>query len=61
MHDAVRGGGRDTEFDLYGRPGSYVPRLDRRQAGRPCPVCGTPIEKIQYLGGSCYVCPVCQI
>ena len=61
MRDAMRRGGRDTELDLYGRPGSYVPRLDRRRAGGPCPECGTPIERIQYLGGSCYVCPVCQI
>ena len=61
MREATRLGGRDTEFDLHGHPGSYVPRLDRRQVGQPCPNCGAPIEKIQYLGGSCYVCPECQM
>jgi len=60
MTEAIEKGGRDTEKDLYGEPGSYVPILDRRAKDRPCPDCGTPIEKISYLGGSCYVCPYCQ-
>lgn len=30
-------------------------------AGQPCPNCGTTIEKVQYLGGACYLCPRCQI
>ena len=61
LREAIRLGGRDTEFDLHGRPGGYVPILDRRANGRPCPECGTAIEKIQYLGGSCYLCPSCQV
>ena len=60
MSDAVARGGRDTEKDLFGAPGGYVPILDRRTAGTPCPNCETPIERIQYLGGSCYLCPTCQ-
>jgi len=60
LAEAVREGGRDTELDLYGEPGGYVPLLDRRQAGAPCPACGEPIQKTQYLGGACYLCPVCQ-
>ncbi|MBU0595318.1 endonuclease VIII [Candidatus Bipolaricaulota bacterium] len=60
MAEAVRLGGRDTEKDLLGKPGGYVPLLDRRTNGTACPECGTTIEKIQYLGGSCYVCPSCQ-
>jgi len=60
LREAVDLGGRDTERDLFDRPGGYTPRLDGRAAGRPCPTCGTPIAKIQYLGGSCYVCPRCQ-
>jgi formamidopyrimidine-DNA glycosylase len=60
MTEAIEKGGRDTEKDLYGAPGGYVPILDRRAKDRPCPDCGTPIEKISYLGGSCYVCPSCQ-
>jgi len=60
LHLAIERGGRDTEVDLYGAPGGYTPILDRRAKGVPCPDCGTPIQKISYLGGSCYVCPGCQ-
>jgi formamidopyrimidine-DNA glycosylase len=60
LSEAIEKGGRDTEVDLYGQPGRYVPILDRRVKDTPCPDCGTPIEKISYLGGSCYVCPSCQ-
>jgi formamidopyrimidine-DNA glycosylase len=53
-------GGRSSEVDLYGNKGGYVRILDRRTVGTPCPECGTAIEKIQYLGGTCYLCPTCQ-
>jgi len=49
-----------TERTLFGEPGGYVPLLDKRTKGTPCPRCRTPIERFQYLGGSCYVCPRCQ-
>jgi len=57
---AIEGGGRDTEKDLFGTPGGYIPLMDRRTSGTPCIECGTPIEKISYMGGSCYLCPSCQ-
>ena len=57
---AIERGGRDTERDLYGDPGGYVPLLDKRALGKPCPECGTPIEKVSFLGGACYFCPQCQ-
>jgi formamidopyrimidine-DNA glycosylase len=68
LYDAVRDiltqmvalGGRESECDLYGNRGGYVRILDSKTAGQPCPECGTPIEKIQYLGGACYLCPSCQ-
>jgi formamidopyrimidine-DNA glycosylase len=53
-------GGRESERDLYGNRGKYVRILDSKTKGKPCPECGTPIEKIQYLGGACYLCPSCQ-
>jgi formamidopyrimidine-DNA glycosylase len=53
-------GGRESERDLYGNRGEYVRILDSKTKGKPCPECGTPIEKIQYLGGACYLCPSCQ-
>jgi formamidopyrimidine-DNA glycosylase len=60
IEEAVDLGGRDTERTLFGEPGGYVPLLDKRAKGQPCTRCETPIEKIQYLGGSCYLCPTCQ-
>lgn len=61
LKQAVELGGRDTECDLYGNRGGYVSILSSKAKGQPCLECGTPIEKIQYLGGSCYFCPSCQI
>ena len=60
MREATDRGGRDTERGLHDEPGGYVPILDSRAKGKPCPSCGTAIEKIRYLGGSCYFCPKCQ-
>jgi formamidopyrimidine-DNA glycosylase len=56
----IEKGGRYDEVDLYNQPGGYVRMMDSRSADKPCPVCATPIEKIQYLGGACYFCPGCQ-
>lgn len=53
-------GGRYDEVDLFNRPGGYVRLMDKNSAGKPCPECGTRIEKVQYLGGACYFCPQCQ-
>mgnify|MGYP001140072550 CR=1 FL=1 len=40
--------------------GGYRRLMDSRAAGQPCPTCGIVVEKIQYLGGACYLCPRCQ-
>jgi formamidopyrimidine-DNA glycosylase len=53
-------GGRDTEKDLFGRPGGYRTILSKNTVGKPCPVCGTEIQKTAYLGGAVYWCPGCQ-
>jgi formamidopyrimidine-DNA glycosylase len=53
-------GGRDTENDLFGRPGGYQTVLSKNTVGKPCPVCGTTIRKEPYLGGSIYYCAGCQ-
>ncbi len=60
--DAVtQGRGRYDEVDLFGNPGRYVRVMDKNTAGWPCRRCGATIQKIQYLGGACYVCPQCQV
>jgi formamidopyrimidine-DNA glycosylase len=57
---AIEAGGRADEYDLYGAHGRYVRRMDKSALARPCPLCAGAIEKIQYLGGACYLCPACQ-
>jgi formamidopyrimidine-DNA glycosylase len=60
LSQAVAQDGRDSETDLYGKPGRYVALMDRRANGNPCPECGTLIVKEAFLGGSVYYCPRCQ-
>jgi len=60
VNEVIEQGGRYDEVDLYGQPGGYERWMDRKAVGLPCRVCGTTVEKIQYLGGACYLCPQCQ-
>jgi len=61
MREATDLGGRDTERDLHNQPGGYHRILSSQAVGQPCPDCGTPVEKMQYLGGAAYFCPTCQV
>jgi formamidopyrimidine-DNA glycosylase len=54
-------GGRFDEYDLFNHPGGYPKVMGNAMLGQPCPHCGQPVEKIQYLGGACYFCPACQV
>ncbi len=60
LGEMARHGGRDTERDLYGRPGGYRTRCSRRTVGTPCSRCASVIVKEAYLGGAVYFCPSCQ-
>jgi formamidopyrimidine-DNA glycosylase len=60
VRDVIAKGGRSDELDLFGKNGGYERIMSSRTAGRPCPECGTKIQKIAYLGGACYFCPECQ-
>jgi formamidopyrimidine-DNA glycosylase len=53
-------GGRDTEPDLFGRPGRYRTILSKNTLGKPCPLCGTLIKRDAYMGGNIYYCESCQ-
>ncbi len=58
-------GGRDTEKDLFGNPGGYTTRLSKKTYGKgdawgPCSICGNPIHKANYMGGTIYYCERCQ-
>lgn len=61
VREIIDKGGRNDETDLFGKPGGYVRLMDSATAGKPCPECGTRVQKIQYLGGACYFCPKCQV
>lgn len=60
VDEVIEKGGRYDEFDLYNQKGGYVRIMDKNSLGQPCPGCGGEVEKIQYLGGACYLCPNCQ-
>ena len=61
VREIIKEGGRNDEFDLFGKPGGYIRLMASQTAGKPCPECGTKIQKMQYLGGACYFCPKCQV
>lgn len=60
LSEAVRLGGASTEVDLFGHSGGYVKALSAAALGRPCPNCGTPIERVKFQGAQLYYCPGCQ-
>lgn len=60
LRDMTARGGRDTEKDLFGRPGGYRVKLSKNTLTSGCPRCGGQIVKETYLGGAVYDCPSCQ-
>ena len=60
LADMTEKGGRDTEKDLFGKPGGYITTMSKKNEGMPCPVCGDLIRRMAYLGGNVYVCEGCQ-
>jgi formamidopyrimidine-DNA glycosylase len=54
LSEMTRLGGRDTERDLYGNNGGYITKLSKNTVGKPCPVCGSIIEKTAYYGRRVY-------
>ncbi len=60
LQTALALGGRESEVNLYGIPGGYTPAMSGQLRGRPCPECGSRIEKLLVQGGAVYLCPGCQ-
>jgi formamidopyrimidine-DNA glycosylase len=52
--------GRDTEKDLFGKPGGYKTIMSGKTYENPCPKCSGVIKKEAYMGGSVYYCQSCQ-
>jgi formamidopyrimidine-DNA glycosylase len=50
------------EKDLYGQPGGFAMEdiIIGYRVDAPCPVCGTPIEKIKTGSTTSFICPRCQ-
>jgi formamidopyrimidine-DNA glycosylase len=60
LAEMLDGGGRDTEKDLFGKPGGYSTVLSSKTLAYPCRVCGGGLVREAYLGGNVYFCPECQ-
>ena len=60
LEEIYRRKGRNTETDLFGVNGGYVPFLSKDTAGKECLRCDGLIIKENYLGGSIYYCNGCQ-
>lgn len=62
LKSAIALGGLAYEKDLYGNPGKLTVEdfLVAYREGKPCPECGTIIEKIKTGSKASYVCPKCQ-
>ncbi len=68
LYDAIRSqlrsalelGGLAYEKDLYNQPGRFKDFLVGYREGKPCPICGTLIQKIRTGSTSSFICPHCQ-
>lgn len=60
LSNATSLGGIAYEKDLYGNPGKITEFLVGYKEGKPCPACGTIIEKIKTGSTASYICPKCQ-
>jgi formamidopyrimidine-DNA glycosylase len=58
-----KGGSTDKNYvDAEGKKGSYLKFANVfRLEGKPCPRCGTTIEKIRVAGRGTHICPLCQV
>ncbi len=62
LEPSIEKGGAFYEMNLYGQKGGFAMDdiLVGYKEGKPCPVCGAPIEKIKTGSNSSFVCPRCQ-
>jgi formamidopyrimidine-DNA glycosylase len=70
LHDAIQtelrrsieAGAASYELDLHGKRGGFTADdlLVGYREGKPCPECGTAIEKIKTGSTSGFICPACQ-
>ena len=62
LQESLDLGGSQWEQDLYGQRGGWDEshfQVAYRE-GKPCPKCGTQVEKIKTGSTSSFICPCCQ-
>jgi len=62
LQTSLAKGGSSYEVNLYGQKGGFTLAdiLIGYKKGKPCPACGTLIEKIKTGSTSSFICPRCQ-
>jgi formamidopyrimidine-DNA glycosylase len=62
LQRSIDRGGAAYEVSLYGKPGGLGASdlLVGYREGKPCPECGTAVEKIKTGSTSSFICPNCQ-
>jgi formamidopyrimidine-DNA glycosylase len=62
LQPSIRKGGAFYEVNLHGKRGGFKMKdiLIGYREGKPCPVCGTSIEKMKTGSTSSFICPSCQ-
>lgn len=62
LQPSIDKGGAFYEVTLYGQKGGFTMEdiLIGYKDGKPCPMCGTTIEKIRTGSTSSFICPSCQ-
>ena len=62
LKESIKLGGLAYEKDFYGNKGKFGSDQFKvgYKEGRPCPICGTTIQKIKTGSTSTFICPKCQ-
>jgi formamidopyrimidine-DNA glycosylase len=62
LQESIDHGGSHWEQNLYGEHGGWDSNffLVAYREGKPCPTCGTAVEKIKTGSTSTHICPNCQ-
>jgi formamidopyrimidine-DNA glycosylase len=62
LQESIEHGGSQWEQNLHGGHGRWDDSffLVAYREGKPCPTCGTTVEKIKTGSTSSYICPECQ-
>jgi len=62
LEKSIQKRGAFYEMDFFGEKGGYSMEdiVIGYREGQPCPVCGTPVEKLKTGSTTGFICPTCQ-